>query len=126
MRAGRKDAMSSKKPPHFDQIIRAAETLPMFVEEFQEILNQPALPPDHRDAEAQRRQKASAQANLDQILTLLLKWSQQIIDTPPLPPDHPHAAMLQEEKRRAQTTLLHWNAHYGPGGPYEGLGPKGR
>jgi hypothetical protein len=57
-------------------------------------------------------------------LELIVDHFEAIIDQPLLPPDHPDAAALQEEKRRAQTTLLHWNAHYGPGGPYEGLGPK--
>ena len=42
---------------------------------------------------------------------------------PALQVDHPDAATIQEAKRKAQILLLLWNAHYGPGGPLEGLGP---
>src|SRR5713101_2507147 len=108
------------------------ESLLLIVDEIQGILDQPPLPPGHPDAGAQRLAKRRAQATMDHIdkrvsaelLPLALKALREIIDMAPLPADHPAAAALQEEKRKARILLLRWNAHYGPGGPYEGLGPK--
>jgi hypothetical protein len=108
-----------------------AKALELIVDRLEAIIDQPSLPPEHPDEPAQRLAKSKAQTEMDKIRArlrsvtpLALKRLREIIDLPPLPPDHPHAAALQEEKRSAQTTLLHWNAHYGPGGLYEGLEPK--
>jgi hypothetical protein len=104
--------------------------LTLIFDELQSILNQPPLPTDHPNAAAQRAAKSRARATLENIqagLTelqrLAIKRAQEIIDTPPLPNEHPGAAALEHAKRTARTSLLFWNAHYGPGGPYEGLGP---
>ena len=111
--------------------IEAVEALPLLLDQLRSIRDQPPLPPDHPDAAAQKGAKSRARAALDHIeaqisehMPLVLKTLREMVNKPsPLPPDHPHAAMIQEEKRKAQILLLLWNAHYGPGGPFEGLGP---
>jgi hypothetical protein len=72
-----------------------------------------------------------AQAVLDDIRTRLLPPLTQraliklheLIALPLPQRDDPNAAGLAEVKRKARITLLKWNAHYGPGGPYEARRP---
>jgi hypothetical protein len=111
-----------------DEIIRMDPTkaFELMVDELQAIIDQPALPADHPNAASHQLEKKAAQAMMDDVherlqgaVPLALKRVQELIDLRPLPPDDPHAASLQDLKRSAQTTLLYWNAHYGPGGLYE-------
>jgi hypothetical protein len=107
------------------------EGLTLIVDELLSILDQPALPPDHPDAPAQRLEKSKAQAELDDVRTRhltplterALTKLQELIDLPSLPHDSPNAAVLDELKRKARVTLLLWNAQYGHGGPYAGPSP---
>jgi hypothetical protein len=109
----------------------SGEEFAAIIDELLNILHQPVLPPDHPDAPAQKLEKREAQAALDDIRTrllppvtrLALARLHELIALPLLPHDDPNSADLAEVKRKARITLLKWNAHYGPGGPYEALSP---
>jgi hypothetical protein len=118
-----------------DEIIRIDPTkaFELMVDELQAIIDRPPLPADHPNAALRQLEKKAAQAMMDEVqarlqraVPLALKRVQEIIDLRPLPPDDPHAASLRDLKRSARTTLLYWNAHYGPGGLFEELGTKDR
>jgi hypothetical protein len=103
----------------------APEEFSAIFDELLNILAQPVLPSDHPGAAAQQLEKSEAQAVLGDIRRRLLppltkralSKLHELVDPPSLPHDHP--VDLDEVKRSARITLLKWNAHYGPGGPYE-------
>jgi hypothetical protein len=97
------------------------EALALSLGDIESILVEPVLPLDHPDAAAQSLAKRAAQAAMDNVTRSALKRAQEIISQPPLPAGHPDAAVQAEIKRAIQILLLRWNAHYAPGGPYEGL-----
>jgi hypothetical protein len=101
----------------------AGEELGAIIDELLDILHQPVLPLNHPDAAAQRLEKREAQVLLNNIgmrlrpvTRLALAGLYELIDLP-------NCVELAEVKRRARITLLKWNAHYGPGGPYEAINP---
>jgi hypothetical protein len=106
-----------------------AQGLPLLFDEIKRVLDEPWLPRWHPDAPGQLRDKVDAEAALvllESRMRPLAKLCRQeilkLIDAPlPLLSD----SRRKELKRWAQIILLFYNAHYGPGGPYEALRSEG-
>jgi hypothetical protein len=106
--------------------------LPLLVEEITRVLDAPWLPRGHPDALEQVWEKVEAQAALDQLrrdlpaLTRICrKELEKLLDAWPSSLNHLGEAQQLELKQSARITLLFYDAHYGPGGPYEGSEAKG-
>jgi hypothetical protein len=100
-----------------------AQGLPLLLNEIKRVLDEPRLPRWHPDAPGQLRDKADAEAAqvlLERTMRPLANICHQeilnLVDAPlPLLSD----SSRKELKRWAQIMLLFYDAHYGPGGPYE-------
>jgi hypothetical protein len=106
--------------------------LRLLVEEITRVLDQPWLPREHPGALEQVWEKIEAQAALDQLrrdlsaLTRICrKELEKLLDAWPSSLDHLGEAQRTELKQQARIMLLHHDAHYGPGGPYERFAAKG-
>jgi hypothetical protein len=74
------------------------------------------------------REKTTARSSLESLTLklwelhrLALAEPRKIIALPVLAPGYPDAAFLADAKRQARITLMLAEAHYGRGGPFEGL-----
>jgi hypothetical protein len=100
-----------------------AQGLPLLFDEIKRVLDEPRLPRWHPDAPGQLRDRADAEAALDLLRRHLRPLANichqeilKLVDAPlPLLSD----SRRKELKRWAQIMLLFYDAHYGPGGPYE-------
>ena len=100
--------------------------LQFLVEEIMRVLEAPWLPCEHPRALEQVREKIEAQAALAQLrrdlprLTRICrKELEKLLDAWPPSLDHLGEVQRTELKRQARIKLLTYDAHYGPGGPYE-------
>jgi hypothetical protein len=106
-----------------------AQGLPLLLNEIKRVLDEPRLPRWHPDAPGQLRDKADAEAAqvlLERTMRPLANICHQeilnLVDAPlPLLSD----SSRKELKRWAQIMLLFYDAHYGPGGPYEAFRSEG-
>ena len=106
-----------------------ARGLALLFDEIERVLDAPGLPRWHPDASRQLRDKADAEAALNLLRTYLRPLADichqeilKLIDAPlPLLSD----STRKELKRWAQIMLLFYDAHYGPGGPYEAFRSEG-
>jgi hypothetical protein len=106
-----------------------AQGLPLLFDEIKRVLDTPGLPRWHPDASRQLRDKADAEAALvliERKMRPLAKLCRQeilkLVDAPlPLLGD----STRKELKRWAQIMLLFYDAHYGPGGPYQAFRSEG-
>ena len=106
--------------------------LQLLVEEITRVLDAPWLPCGHPGALEQVWEKVEAQAALDQLQRDLSNLSricrkelEKLLDTWPSSLDHLGEAQRLELKQQARIALLVYDAHYGPGGPYERSEIKG-
>src|SRR5262249_3213194 len=107
--------------------------LSLLVDEITRVLETPRLPCGHPGALEQVWEKVEAQAALVQLRRDLPGLSricraelEKLLEDWPSSLDHLGKAQRKELKRQARVTLLHHDAHYGPGGPYERLANKGK
>jgi hypothetical protein len=106
-----------------------AQGLPLLFDEIKRVLDEPRLPRWHPDAPGQFRDKADAEAALillEREMRPLTKLCRQeilkLVDASlPLLTD----STRKELKRWAAIMLLFYDAHYGPGGPYEAFRSEG-
>ena len=106
--------------------------LQLLVDEITRVLDAPWLPSGHPGALEQVWEKIEAQAALDHLqrdlpgLTRICrKELEKLLDAWPSSLDHLGEAERLELKQQARIALLVHDAHYGPGGPYEGSEIKG-
>jgi hypothetical protein len=106
--------------------------LQLLVEEITHVLETPGLPSGHPGALEQVLEKIEAQAALDRLRRDLpaltrtcRKELEKLLDAGPSSLDHLGEAERMELKQRARIALLLHDAHYGPGGPYEGFAIEG-
>jgi hypothetical protein len=100
-----------------------AQGLLLLFDEIKRVLDEPPLPRWHPDAPGQLRDRADAEAALDLLRRQMRPLTKichreilKLVDAPlPLLSD----STRKELKRWAQIMLLFYDAHYGPGGPYE-------
>jgi hypothetical protein len=106
-----------------------AQGLPLLLDEIKRVLDEPRLPRWHPDASRQLRDKADVEAALDllqrhmrPLTKICYREILKLADAPlPLLSD----STRKELKRWAQIMLLFYDAHYGPGGPYEAFRSEG-
>jgi hypothetical protein len=106
-----------------------AQGVALLFDEIKRVLDEPRLPRWHPDAPGQLRDKADAEAALvllERKMRPLAKLCHQeilkLVDAQlPLLSD----STRKELKRWAQIMLLFYDAHYGPGGPYQAFGSEG-
>jgi hypothetical protein len=106
-----------------------AQGLSFLFGEIKRVFDEPRLPRWHPHALGQLRDKADAEAALDLLRSHLRPLADichqeilKLVDAPlPLLSD----STRKELKRWARVMLLFYNAHHGPGGPYEALRSEG-